>query len=216
MSSLKCCLSSLNQRKLQPHMLEIVFYAFEGCKLGWFTTLQFSAGASCWILMVRLMRCTLCCVAARCGQKRWRNVASSVWAPVSPPRALEDSRSETGVWLEWRTWLPSPPNISRSHRRGYLHFTSGEKVSGERMKRANDPVEMALERYDGDRTGTLPVLIRYGQENMIGGDSRANKAEAHMLQGLGSVWRRENSDSSQQSWVHLSLSGEETKNLLNL
>ena len=86
---------------LEKNKLEIVFYAFEGCKLGWFTTLQFSAGASCWILMVRLMSCTLCCVAARCGQKRWRNVASSVWAPVSPPRALEDSRSETGVWLEW-------------------------------------------------------------------------------------------------------------------
>ncbi|CAB1440161.1 unnamed protein product [Pleuronectes platessa] len=71
-------------------------------------------------------------------------------SPCSPPRALEDSHSGTGVVAMEDMIAILPPNISRSHRRGYLHFASGEKVSGERMKQANDPVEMALERYDGD------------------------------------------------------------------
>lgn len=117
------------------------------------------------------------CIAPRCGQKRWRNVSSSVCA-CFPPWALDDSHSDrvvAGMEEMIASWTSA--TIIAGLFAFYVQWFSDEKVSGERTGTGKWSREMTLERYDWAWTGTLPVLIRHSQWNMIITDSQTDKVD---------------------------------------
>ncbi len=101
----------------------------------WFT----STGASSLILILKPVRCTLCCVVPRCGQKRLRNVAYSV-----SHRGLLMTVVQIQEWLEWRSLIAFAAEHQPLSTLGlfafYVQRFSDEEFSGGgRMEQVNDP-----------------------------------------------------------------------------